>query len=68
MNQANEQELSKENSDSGDSDFSGGLSFSDRSKTRARTKECIIPEVNKTIEPGEINDAEIEATMNDGRL
>ena len=56
MKKGNDSELNQASSDSDASDFSGGLTFSDRAKTRVKTKQIIGPETSN---------AGMEETLND---
>ena len=58
LNKVNEAEPNQGSSDSDASDFSGGLSFSDRAKTRIKTKLSIGQETSY---------AGTEETLNDGK-
>ena len=58
LNKVNESEPNQVSSDSDASDFSGGLSFSDRAKTRIKTKQSIGQETNN---------AGPEETLNGGK-
>ena len=58
LNKVIESEPNQVSSDSDASDFSGGLSFSDRAKTRIKTKQCIGKETGN---------AGTEETLNDGK-